>query len=71
MQSTKEIKGLESFLVVWENLMLNLVYSPKPTHVYTALLSKIRNMLELQKRDFLKKINRFPRGDPNKTYEAL
>ena len=71
MQGTKEIKGLESFLAVWDNLMLNFQCPPKPTHLYTAFLFKIRNIPELQEKDFLKKMNRLPWGDPNKTYEAL
>ena len=69
MQGTKEIKGLESFLAVWDNLMLNFQCPPKPAHMYTAFLSKIRNIPELL--DPLKKMNRLPWGDPNKTYEAL
>ena len=44
MQGRKEIKGLESFLAVLDNLMLNLQCQPKPTHMYTAYLSKIRNI---------------------------
>ena len=53
MQGTKEIRGLKSFLAVWDNLMLNFQCPPKPAHLYTAFLSKIRNISELQGRDFL------------------
>ena len=58
MQGTKEIKGLESILAVWDNLMLNFKCPPEPAHMYTAFLSKIRNIPELQERDFLKKMSR-------------
>ena len=47
MQCCKDIKGLESFLAVWDNLMLNFQTPPKPDHMYPALLSKIRNIPEL------------------------
>ena len=50
MQGTKEIKGLGSFLAVWDNLMLNFQCPPKPAHLYTAFLSKVRNIPELQER---------------------
>ena len=49
--------------------MLIFQCPPKPAHQYTALLSKIQNIPELQERDVLKKC-RFPWGDPNKTYKA-
>ena len=39
MQGTKEIKGLEAFLAVWDNLMLNFECPPKPALLYTAFLS--------------------------------
>ena len=69
MQGCKDIKGLETFLAVWDNLMLNFQTPPKPNHMYPALLSKIRNIPELL--DPLKKMNRPPWDDPKKTYEAL
>ena len=69
MQKTKDAKGLEPFLVVWDNFMLNFQCPPKPDHMYTALLSKIRHIPELL--DPLKKMNRLPWGDSKKTYEAL
>ena len=69
MQGSKEVKGLETFLTVWDNLMLNFQNPPKPDHLYSAFLSKIRNIPELA--EPLKKLNRLPWGDPKKTYEAL
>ena len=69
MQGCKDVKGLETFLAVWDNLMLNFQIPPKPDHMYSALLSKIRNILELL--DPLKKMSRLPWDDPKKTYEAL
>ena len=65
------IKGLESFLAVREHIMLYFQCSPKPAHLCTAFLYKIRNIFELQERDFLKKMNRLPWGDAYKTYETL
>ena len=49
--------------------MLNFSIPPKPDHMYSALLSKIRNILELL--DPLKKTNCLPWDNPKKTYEAL
>ena len=49
--------------------MLNFQTPPKPDHMYSAFLSKIRNIPELQ--DPLKKMNRLSWDDPKKTYEAL
>ena len=69
MQGCKDIKGLERFLAAWDNLMLNFQTTPKPDHMYSALLSKIRNILELL--DPLKKLSRLPWDDPKKTYEAM
>ena len=69
MQGAKEIKNLETFLAVWDNLMLNFQTPPKPDHMYSAFLSKIRNIPELER--FLKKMNRLSWDDPKKTYEAL
>ena len=64
MQGTKEIKGLESSLAVWDNLMLNFQCPPKPAHMYTAFLSKIRNIPGLQETNLLEKMDRLPWGDP-------
>ena len=69
MQGPKDIKGLETFLAVWDNLMLNFQTPPKPDHMYSAFLSKIRIIPELQ--EPLKKLNRLPWNDPKKTYETL
>ena len=69
MQGCWGIKVLETFLAVWDNLMLNFQIPPKPDHMYSALLSKIRNIPELL--DPFKKMNRLPWDDPKKTYEAL
>ena len=69
MRGCKDTKGLETFLAVWDNLMLNFQTPPKLDHMYSALLSKIRNIPELL--DPLKKMNRPPWDDPKKTYEAL
>ena len=69
MQGAKDIKNLETFLAVWDNLMLNFQTPPKPDHMYSAFLSKIRNIPELH--DPLKKMNRLSWDDPKKTYEAL
>ncbi len=69
MQGAKEIKNLETFLAVWDNLMLNFQTPPKPDHMYSAFLSKIRNIPELER--FLKKMNRLSWDDPKKSYESL
>ena len=69
MQGCKDIKGLETFLAVWDNLMLNFQTPPKLGHMYSAHLSKIRNIPGLL--DLLKKMNRLPLDDPKKMYEAL
>ena len=69
MQGSKDVKGLETFLAVWDNLMLNFQTPPKPDHMYSAFLSKIRNIPELL--DPLKKMNRLPWDGPKKTYAAL
>ena len=53
MQGSKDVKGLETFLAVRDNLMLNFQTPPKPGHMYSAFLSKIRNIPELL--DLLKK----------------
>ena len=47
MQGTKDVKGLEMFLAVWDNLMLNFQTPPKPDHMYSIFLSKIGNIPEL------------------------
>ena len=62
IQSTKDIKTLELFLAVWDNLMLNFQTPPKPDHMYSAFLSNIRNIPELQ--EPLKKMNRLSLDDP-------
>ena len=49
--------------------MLNFQTPPKPDHMYSAFLSKIRNIPELH--DPLKKMNRLSWDDPKKTYETL
>ena len=69
MQGCRDFKGLETFLAVWDNLMLKFQTPPKPDHMYSALLSKIRDVLELL--DPFKRLSRFPWGGPKKTYEAL
>jgi len=69
MQGIKDIKGLETFLTVWDNLMQSFRTPPKPDHLYTAFLSKIRNIPELA--EPIKKLNRLPWDDPKKTYESL
>ena len=69
MQGCKDIRSLEMFLAVWDNLMLNFQIFPKPDHMYSALLPKIRNIPELL--DPLKKMSRLPWDGPKKTYEAL
>ena len=47
MRGTKDIKGLGTFLAVWDNLMLNFQTPPRPDHMYYAFLPKIRNIPEL------------------------
>ena len=69
MQGSKDIKGLETFLTVWDNLMQSFRTPPKPDHLYTAFLSKIRHVPELA--EPIKKLNRLPWDDPKKTYESL
>ena len=69
MQGSKDVQGLETFLAVWDNVMLNFQIHPKLSHMYSAFQSKIRNIPELL--DHLKKINRLPWDDPKKSYEAL
>ena len=69
MQGSKDVKGLETFLAVWDNLMLNFQIPPKPDHMYSAFFSKIRNITELLGPP--KKMNRLPWDDPRKTYEAF
>ena len=69
MQCAKDIKGLETFLAVWDNLMLNFQTPPTPDHMYSAFLTKVRGIPELQ--EPLRRLTRLPWGDQKKTYESL
>ena len=67
VQGTKEIKGPDSFLAVWDNHMLNFQCPPKPAYLCTDFLSRIQNIPVLQQIDYLKKTNCHLWVDPNKT----
>ena len=69
MQGTKDVKLLETFLAVWNNLMLNFQTPPKPDHMYSAFSAKIRNIPELL--DPLKKMNRLPWDTPRRRMRLL
>ena len=69
IQCGKDVRGLETFLAVWDNLMLNFQTPPTRDHMYSAFLSKIRVIPELQDALLIQK--RLPWGDAKKTYEAL
>lgn len=65
IQGAKDMKTLEMFLVVWDNLLLTFQMPPKPDHKFSGFLPKMRNIPKL------KKMNYLSWDDPKKTHEAL
>ena len=69
LQGSRDLKGLETLLTVWDALQLNFMNPPQADHLYASFLSKIRHIPEMER--FLKLQNRLPWNDPKKSYESL
>ena len=52
LQGSRDLKGLETLLTVWDALQLNFMNPPQADHLYASFLSKIRHIPEMER--FLK-----------------
>ena len=69
LKGVKELKGLDSFLSAWDNLMLHFNTPPSRDHLYASFMSKIAEIPELK--EAFTEQKKLAWSDPRKSYEEL